>query len=61
MASERQRPTRRMVSVSTPPHSKAMAPPARRLRALTSATAKPRDGRQWTEARSREVMWAEVT
>lgn len=44
ISSERQRPNSRMMSVSTPPQSRALAPAARRERALTSDGRKPKDG-----------------
>ena len=51
MASDFQWPTRRMVSASTLPQRSALAPPARRLRALMSGAMKPRPGRACAEVR----------
>ena len=55
IASDFQRPTRRMVSASTLPQRSAMAPPARRLRALMSDAAKPRPERALAEERRTAV------
>jgi hypothetical protein len=56
IASERQRPTRRMVSASIRPQSRAIAPPARRLRAVMSCALMPMVGQRGTASRRMLVM-----
>ena len=61
MASERQRPTNLIVSVSTRPQRRAIAPPARIERALTWFAWKPRWGKAATEVCRVLVRSPEVT
>jgi len=60
MASDRQRPSSWILSLSTSAHKRAMAPPARRLRASMSFVEKPRvaSPRTRTAARRAFVMCA---
>ena len=58
MASECQRPMSFMVLASTLPHSRAMAPPARRERALIAFAGRPVE---WKHAVAADRNWVVIS